>query len=427
MTGQLDHPNIAPIYELGRDPEGEHLLHDEAGRGPARSKALLVGEPPDSTTPDQLQRRLDDRSSRCATASRSPTAAGVLHCDIKTANVMVGAYGQVFVMDWGRRSSCCRRAPAAEEALGRARPCCRCRRRRPTASVWGTPAYMSPEQAMGRRKSLDERSDVFLMGGAAVRGDDRPPALPRARRRWTRCSRWRSAAKVASPDVVRRPKVPFPPELVRIVHEGAARRPRRPLPPAWRRCSDDIKSACCAAAAASRRSAVARRRPRDPRGRDRRGGLHRAGRQAGGLQARGRATTWSLRWLGPGDVFGETADLRRLAPDRQRAGGRGRDADEDHQRPDRGGADVDEAVDGRVRAHAGGPLRRRRGPRVARMPLLAERPSAPRSRRASAPPSAAPTSVGWRERDHRHRRAARRPATTPATCTRRCWPARVRA
>jgi serine/threonine-protein kinase len=69
---------------------------------------------------------------------------GVLHCDVKPANVMVGEFGQVFLMDWG-----------IARLLGHSSA---------ERVVLGTPAYMSPEQARGDRPHLDERSDVFLLG-----------------------------------------------------------------------------------------------------------------------------------------------------------------------------------------------------------------------------------------------------------------------
>ena len=72
--------------------------------------------------------------------------AGVIHCDIKPENIMVGPFGEVYLMDWGIAKE--QSGPSEVEAV----------------KLLGTPAYMSPEQARGERDALGARSDIFSLG-----------------------------------------------------------------------------------------------------------------------------------------------------------------------------------------------------------------------------------------------------------------------
>jgi serine/threonine protein kinase len=86
---------------------------------------------------------------------------GIIHRDLKPQNVMVGSFGEVFVLDWG----------VAEWLLGS-------RRERPAAVV-GTVRYMAPEQAGDRPEVVDGRADVFALGAILddVMREDRPRPL----------------------------------------------------------------------------------------------------------------------------------------------------------------------------------------------------------------------------------------------------------
>jgi tRNA A-37 threonylcarbamoyl transferase component Bud32 len=159
VTGQLDHPNIVPIHELGRDERGELYFTMKLVDGKAL-KALIAGGPPASYP--ELRKLLDIFVKVCD-ALAFAHSRGVIHCDIKSANVMVGRYGQVYLMDWGGAQLLPPRRgvdtsmwvrdslpplPESETA----------------GMVFGTPSYMSPEQASAGREPVDERSDVFSMG-----------------------------------------------------------------------------------------------------------------------------------------------------------------------------------------------------------------------------------------------------------------------
>jgi tetratricopeptide (TPR) repeat protein len=167
VGGQLQHPGVVPVHELGRFDDGRLYFTMKLVRG--HTLHALLGERP---SPRQdLGRFLAVFEQVCQTVAYAHSR-GVIHRDLKPGNVMVGAFGEVQVMDWGLAkvlAGAAEEPPAAgpataEGGIQTVRSGCTAADSHAGAVV-GTPAYMPPEQAGGRLWQTDERSDVFGLGG----------------------------------------------------------------------------------------------------------------------------------------------------------------------------------------------------------------------------------------------------------------------
>jgi tetratricopeptide (TPR) repeat protein/tRNA A-37 threonylcarbamoyl transferase component Bud32 len=163
VGGQLQHPGIVPVHELGRCADGRPFFTMKLVRG--RTLDDLLAERPSPA--DDQARFLGIFEQVCQTLAYAHSR-GVIHRDLKPSNVMVGAFGEVQVMDWGLAKVLPGRElmPPAEQAATVVRTV----RSDSTAEdgptgVMGTPAYMAPEQARGEVEAIDERADVFGLGG----------------------------------------------------------------------------------------------------------------------------------------------------------------------------------------------------------------------------------------------------------------------
>ena len=217
LTGLLDHPHIVPVYDLG-ERDAEHLYFAmKLVEGQTLSDVIraLPRGPLETTT---LYGLLDVLTKVCD-ALAFAHSRGVLHCDIKPANIMVGEFGQVYMMDWGiarlvaaEASPASAPDPLATPAIGSATD----------NSIIGTPCYMSPEQARGDRSKLDARSDVFLLGSVLYEILARRPPYASSDRTET-ISLAANGSFPAPRKVVKDGGVP--PELERIVLRAMAKNP----------------------------------------------------------------------------------------------------------------------------------------------------------------------------------------------------------
>jgi hypothetical protein len=153
IAGNLEHPNILPIHALTESSRGNPLLVMKRIEGVPWSRVL--------THPDQVPggERIDDPLewhlrvlTRVCRAVHFAHVRGVVHLDIKPDNVMLGRFGEVYLVDWGLAASLEADVPAWMP------------RATDIKVVVGTPAYMAPEQAIASGDRIDGRTDVYQLG-----------------------------------------------------------------------------------------------------------------------------------------------------------------------------------------------------------------------------------------------------------------------
>ena len=169
IGGQLQHPGIVPVYELGTMQDERPFFTMKLVKG--RTLAVLLTERENLGA--NRQRLIAIFESICQTMAYAHSR-GVIHRDLKPANIMVGAFGEVQVVDWGLAKVLARGGTADEKRarvahtqltiLETVRSGSSSGSDSMVGSVMGTPAYMPPEQAAGHVDRLDERSDVFALG-----------------------------------------------------------------------------------------------------------------------------------------------------------------------------------------------------------------------------------------------------------------------
>jgi tetratricopeptide (TPR) repeat protein len=166
ITGQLQHPGIPPVHQIGTLPDGRPFLAMKLIRG-STLEALLH----ERAAPVEDRGRFIAAFEQVCHAVGYAHAHNVIHRDLKPANVMVGNFAEVQVMDWGLAKTLTGEHPARPPATeGDEAPGTEIRSLRDldsatqVGSILGTPAFMPPEQAGGEVEKVDARSDVFGLG-----------------------------------------------------------------------------------------------------------------------------------------------------------------------------------------------------------------------------------------------------------------------
>ncbi|MBL9077329.1 MAG: SUMF1/EgtB/PvdO family nonheme iron enzyme [Planctomycetes bacterium] len=173
VTSQLDHPGVVPVHELGLDQNGKVFFTMRLVKG--RTAGELFAESFAGAADWPLTRALEIVLKVCDTMAYAHEK-GVLHRDLKPSNVMVGRFGEVYVMDWGLAKVVGEQdrhdLRIAKDPDSGASRLDTARRRDATdqqsslvsmdGQQLGTPSYMPPEQA--RSEELDQRADVYAIG-----------------------------------------------------------------------------------------------------------------------------------------------------------------------------------------------------------------------------------------------------------------------
>ncbi len=175
-VGHLEHPNIVPVHDVGIDGEGHYYFIMKYVHGESLESVIDKLRKGDPFTHQKYT--FEYRTNIFAEILKAIEFAhhhGVIHRDLKPANIMIGPYGEVQVMDWGIAKQI-RKVPGrkiAEKILEDIEASIRESGDMALAEnrafktqqnfLIGTPAYMAPEQVMGKNDQLDERTDIYSL------------------------------------------------------------------------------------------------------------------------------------------------------------------------------------------------------------------------------------------------------------------------
>lgn len=150
-TGQLDHPNVVPVHDIAVSDDGEPLIVMKRIEGEPWSALLGDADAVRERfgAEDLLEWNLRVLLQVCNAIAFAHTR-GLVHLDLKPANVMIGSFGEVYVVDWGLAMSV-----GGEGRLPRTVDC---------DEIIGTPSYLAPEMLTSDGSLLTERTDVYLLG-----------------------------------------------------------------------------------------------------------------------------------------------------------------------------------------------------------------------------------------------------------------------
>ncbi len=204
ITGQLGHPNIVPVHDLTVDKDGTpQSFTMKLVEGQTLTK--MIGA---QRTQADLERLLETLIKVCEALSFAHSK-NIIHRDLKPDNIMVGSHGEVYVMDWG----CAQLVGASSGKASFIEP---------EGTIIGTAQYMAPEQAWGRISEIDQRTDVFAVGGILYKMLTGSPPYP---------GKFEAAVRLAQAGQPRPPAectgvtIKPPPDLSRIAMKAMSKDP----------------------------------------------------------------------------------------------------------------------------------------------------------------------------------------------------------
>lgn len=300
ITAQLDHPNIVPVHDLGVDAEGRYYFTMKQVQGMTLTALLCAND----RSRGALRSLIEILIKVCDAVSFAH-ARGVIHRDLKPDNIMVGSFGQVYVMDWGIARLLAGSRPSEGGAAGGGEAVQVTRGAGVVGddegAIVGTIGYMAPEQARGRLDLIDQRTDVFALGGTLYHilcgqaphgGRDTDERIDAALQ-----------SRIPPPDQVQ-PRRDIPPGLARIAMKALAADPAQRHQSAQELKADLEGFLRAGAWFATRSFAAGQLIVREGEAGDEAfivtEGLCEVFRREGSQDV-------TLRRLGPGEVFGETA------------------------------------------------------------------------------------------------------------------------
>lgn len=172
VTGQLEHPNIVPVYEIGERSDGTVYYTMKYVRGKTLAARLREIRKDEKLSDEQKfneRLKLLDAFVAVCNAMAFAHSRGVIHRDIKPENVMQGDFGETMLLDWGlarvknQKDYAVKNRPRERNISDSLRESADAAKTQ-DGYIIGTPAYMPPEQGRGEQEEIDEKSDIYSLG-----------------------------------------------------------------------------------------------------------------------------------------------------------------------------------------------------------------------------------------------------------------------
>jgi eukaryotic-like serine/threonine-protein kinase len=225
LQGQLEHPSIVPVYDVGTRTDGTGFFTMKLVRGRTLEDIIFYDPPPSGGgDPSRYgRRRLLEALVRICLAVDYAHAHGIVHRDLKPGNIMLGEFGEVYVLDWGVAKVVGDAAPTVSHRVDTALPGLEVT----DATNWmGTPGYMAPEQTTGGE--VGPWTDVYALGVIMFEILAREPLHDRDPLKAVGSTRKGVEARLS----VRRPDLDLPPELDAVLQRCVCVDPQQRYPSA---------------------------------------------------------------------------------------------------------------------------------------------------------------------------------------------------